>query len=76
MLQHANEEKAALQATADKKAMWPPALAQAAQVATWTPVEGPAAGKGPSPRYDHALARIGTQVYLVGGSCGTMWWIY
>ena len=41
LLQQANEEKATLQATIDKKAMWPPALAQAAQVATWTPLETP-----------------------------------
>lgn len=45
-----------------------PAL-EAAPLAVWSSpyVEGP---KRPPPRYEHAVAAIGPDLYVVGGNCG------
>lgn len=45
-----------------------PAL-EAAPIGVWSApyVEGP---KRPPPRYEHASAAIGSQLYIFGGNCG------
>lgn len=68
LVQQATIESKAMPTASDKPPLWPPALAQAAIPASWATVVSES--KQPTPRYDHAMTRIATQVYVVGGSCG------